>query len=459
MPDIPSDASTASAVPPARTLATSQPASPDTVGAKLARLFFANFFRLLLPTLSIAQWLVPVWVLTVPFPLWSDPGMAAHVVGPLCFFVSNLVFFRFSRRIDKFSLVPRFLLRLYFAFALTSLFCFVWLVLCGLAWGGASLLLGAVAGGLAVLDMRLTLQPTLTVGMQIVAGLGVVGLVLLFAYGYVAGQRRLQISRMELPLARWPRSGPRLRIAHISDLHIGTNLTARELDASVQRVNALDPDLIVVTGDILDSNPADIPVFFPRLKALRARLGVFACLGNHDRFAGPGRVAAGLAEHTDIRLLRDEVVHLPLGTTTLHVIGLRDRGRDWARGLHADAVLGRLRRTLPDDEPCILLSHRPNIFPAAAALHVDLTLSGHTHGGQLALPFWPQRLNIARFITRFPRGRYVIGTSLLYVNRGLGVSAERIRLFCPREIALMTCSAGKPAPARAPNPASPGLVA
>lgn len=459
MQNIPPGGSTASAAPPARTLATAPSASADTGGARLARLFFANFFRLLLPTLSIAQWLVPVWVLTIPFPLWSDPGLAAHVVGPLCFFVLNLVFFRFSRRIDKFSVVPRFFLRLYFAFALTSLFCFVWLVLCVLAWGGVSLLLGTVSGGLALLDIRLTLQPTLTAGIQTLGGLGVVGLVLLFAYGYVAGQRRLQISRMEVPLARWPRSGPRLKIAHISDLHIGTNLTACELDASVQRVNALDPDLIVLTGDILDSNPADIPIFFPHLKALRAKLGVFACLGNHDRFAGPGVVAAGLAEHTNIRLLRDEIVHLPLGPTTLHVIGLRDRGRDWARGLHADEVLGRLRRTLPDDEPCILLSHRPNIFPAAAALHIDLTLSGHTHGGQLALPLWPKRLNIARFITRFPRGRYVIGTSLLYVNRGLGVSAERIRLFCPREIALMTCSAGKPAPAHAPNPASPDLVA
>ena len=458
MPDIPSDASTASATSPARRLATARPASPETVGARLARLFFANFFSLLLSTLSIAQWLVPVWVLTVPFPLWADPGVAAHVVGPLCFFVLNLVLFRFSRRVDKFPVVIRFFLRLYFASSLTSLFCFVWLVLCGVAWGAVSLLLGAVSGGLAMLDVLLTLQPTLTVVMQTLAGLGVVGLVLLFVYGYVAGQHRLQISRMEVPLARWPRSGPRLKIAHISDLHIGTNLTARELDASVERVNALDPDLIVVTGDILDSNPADIPIFFPHLKALRARLGVFACLGNHDRFAGRGVVAAGLAEHTNIRLLRDEVVHLPLGPTTLHVIGLRDRGRDWARGLHADEVLGRLRRTLPDGEPCILLSHRPNIFPAAAALHVDLTLSGHTHGGQLALPFWPKRLNIARFITRFPRGRYVIGTSLLYVNRGLGVSAERIRLFCPREIALMTCSAGKPAPAHAPNPVAPDLV-
>lgn len=459
MPSLPSDGSTSSVVPPTQTFATFHPASPDTVRSRLVRFFFAKFFRLLFPTISIAQWLVPVWVLTVPFPLWDDPGVAAHVAGPLCFLISNFVLFRFSRRVDTFPVVPRFFLRLYFASALTSLFSFVWLVLCGLAWGGMSLLLGMISGGLAALDVRLTLQPALAAGMQTLAGFGVVSLVLLFAYGYLAGQRRLQISRMELPLARWPRSGPRLKIAHISDLHIGTNLTAGELDAFVRQVNALGPDLIVVTGDILDANPTDIPIFFPRLKALRARLGVFACLGNHDRFAGPGVVAAGLAEHTDIRLLRDEVVPLPLGATTLHVIGLNDRGRDWARGLHTDAVLGRLRKTLPDDEPCILLSHRPDIFPAAAALHVDLTLSGHTHGGQLALPFLPQRFNIARFITRFPCGRYVLGRSLLYVNRGLGVSAERIRLFCSREIALMTCTAGHPTPVRDPASTSPNLAA
>ena len=132
---------------------------------------------------------------------------------------------------------------------------------------------------------------------------------------------------------------------------------------------------------------------------------------------------------------------LPLPGTTLHLIGLDDRGKDWARGLDADATLTRLRADIPRHEPIILLSHRPDIFPAAAGLGIDLTLSGHTHGGQFALPFQSQQFNLARFITRFPRGQYTLGKCFLYVNRGLGVTGQRIRLFTPREIALLTCRA------------------
>src|SRR6185369_3874103 len=158
-------------------------------------------------------------------------------------------------------------------------------------------------------------------------------------------------------------------------------------------------------------------------------------LGNHDHYAGAERVVDQLRRWTPFRVLRDSAVTLDLDGTALHVIGLYDRGRDWARGVRSDGRLAQLLAEAPAGAPILLLAHRPDIFPQAAAAGVALTLSGHTHGGQLALP-GGRRRNLAAFITRFDRGLYSDGDSYLYVNCGLGVTGQRIRLFTPREITV-----------------------
>ena len=407
----------------------------------ISSVFFANFFTLLLITISLSQWIVPVWVVSVFFPVYSPPSVATALALTPILFCLNFFLLRFSRRLPTLPTALRLPLRIYFASAFISVFCFVFLVLCGALWALLSFLVAVCGFFLPFAELHLSLQPALTRGFQLFAGVSLVLITGLFIYGYLGGQRQLRISRRELSLAHWPATSPHITIAQISDLHIGTNLTAQELETYVRKVNELQPDLIFLTGDILDANPAYIPDFFPYLNALRARYGVFACLGNHDRYAGAQAVATGLTDYTNITLLRDQVAHLAIAGTTLHLIGLDDRGKDWARGLDADATLTRLRADIPRHEPTILLSHRPDIFPAAAGLGIDLTLSGHTHGGQFALPFQSQQFNLARFITRFPRGQYTLGKCFLYVNRGLGVTGQRIRLFTPREIALLTCRA------------------
>ena len=407
----------------------------------ISGVFFANFFTLLLITISLSQWIVPVWFVSIFLPAYSPPSAALALAVSLILFCLNLFLLRFSRRLSALPIVLRLPLRIYFASAFISAFCFVFLVLCGVLWALLSFLVAICGFFFPFAELHLSVQPVLTLGFQLFAGVSLILITSLFIYGYFGGQRQLRISERELSLAHWPATSPHITIVQISDLHIGTNLTTQELETYVQKVNELQPDLILLTGDILDANPAHIPDFFPYLNALHARHGVFACLGNHDRYAGAHAVAAGLADYTHITLLRDQVVHLAIAGTTLHLIGLDDRGKDWARGLDADATLTRLRADIPRHEPTILLSHRPDIFPAAASLGIDLTLSGHTHGGQFALPFQSHQFNLARFITRFPRGQYTLGNCFLYVNRGLGVTGQRIRLFTPREIALLTCRA------------------
>ncbi len=134
------------------------------------------------------------------------------------------------------------------------------------------------------------------------------------------------------------------------------------------------------------------------------------------------------------------------GSAVLAVAGVDDLGRDWARGVLEHPALPALATAAPAGAPLIVLSHRPDCFPQAARLGAVLQLSGHTHGGQLALPYLPGRLprNLAEFISRFHRGLYREGDATLYVNRGLGFTGQKIRLFSSREIALVTLRAAGP---------------
>ena len=406
----------------------------------ITRLFFANFFNLLLVCMSAAQYCIPVWLFTLFLPLFPAPSSNTVLLLPLIFFGLNITLIRSSFRSVNLPAPIRLLLRIYFAFGFITVFCLVFLVLLGAVWAVLSLIpiliLTVVS---AASPLQTSIPPLLWHTFRATAASGLLLLSALLLYGYLLGQKQLQISRVTLALANWPPTSPPLNIVHLSDIHIGTNLTQQELQTFVQKTNALDPDLIILTGDILDANADHIPDFFPHLNNLRARYGVFACLGNHDGYAGAQAVADGLVRYTDITLLRDRIAHLSIQATRMHLIGLDDRGKDWTRGLDSDAVLASLKASVPPNEPCILLSHRPDIFPSAAELGIDLTLSGHTHGGQFALPFAAQHLNLARFITRFPRGQYEHNNCFLYVNRGLGVAGQRIRLFTPREIALLTC--------------------
>jgi hypothetical protein len=226
-----------------------------------------------------------------------------------------------------------------------------------------------------------------------------------------------------------------LRIVQISDLHIGNGMEGETLRGMVGRVNALEPDLIALTGDIFDFDPRFVDEGARGLAGLHARLGVYAVLGNHDTYTGTDRVVEGLARHArGIRLLRDEIEAVPGLEPPLYMAGIEDPGRDWsASGVELPA-LDALAALRPADGPTVLLVHRPELFPQASRLGFRVVLAGHTHGGQLALPTPGGRFNLARIMFQFHRGLYEIGESTLYVNRGLGVAGPAVRFNCSREI-------------------------
>lgn len=261
------------------------------------------------------------------------------------------------------------------------------------------------------------------------------------AWGFAVAPRRLEVTLVQVMLPGLAPAQHGLRIAHLSDLHVGNGAEGARLARIVASANALAPDLIVLTGDLFDHDPAALVEGARALDALRARLGVFAVLGNHDHMTGAELVAAALSEHAPaLELLRGRFARLPL-REPLYVAGLDDPGHDWtARGGRLPA-LDALAAAAPADGPAILLVHRPDAFPQAAALGFGLVLAGHFHGGQLALPGGGGRWNAARLLTRFHRGVYRLGASTLYVSRGLGFAGPRIRLGSPPEIALVELAA------------------
>jgi hypothetical protein len=148
-------------------------------------------------------------------------------------------------------------------------------------------------------------------------------------------------------------------------------------------------------------------------------------------------VSAGLRELTPIRLLRDSADCIEIGGESLYLLGIDDPGRGITDRDHSSEALERLAKATPSDAARILLVHRPSYLRQIAALRLPVALAGHTHGGQITLPRPAHHHNIARLTANWTRGMWSSGESLMYVNRGLGVTTVPIRLNCPREIAMI----------------------
>jgi uncharacterized protein len=399
----------------------------------VAQVFFAHFFSLLLLGVSVAQWASAAWVLALCGVLFSAP---VHVVAAATIYAVNrrLIGSMRRRRGDR-GWRP-VVLRAYSAVAFTSLFCAIFLGVSAIAWGLMRVVLGALT--VQASTMRQVAAGTavdVTFRWFSVAGVGTI--VMAFIYGFTLGQRRLAVNSLRVPLNYAPALNG-LRIAHVSDIHLGHNLAEAQLRGFVEQVNALSPDLICITGDIADGPTTELPGQVPLLGELRAKYGVFAILGNHDHYAGASRVEAALRRDTDFTVLRDTIASVEIQGARLQIVGLDDVGRDWARGVSCHPALKRLTVQLSPGEPVLLLTHRPEPFAQAASLGIGLTLAGHTHGGQISIPWLDgRRRGLAWFVTEFDQGLFERDGSYLYVSRGLGVTGQRIRLFTPREISVI----------------------
>jgi predicted MPP superfamily phosphohydrolase len=256
------------------------------------------------------------------------------------------------------------------------------------------------------------------------------------AYGAIAALSRRVVEKVIVPIAGLPPQLDGLTIAQLSDIHAGFFMNESKIREHVEITNGLNPDIVALTGDFVATKSDQVAPFIRAISGLKAKYGVYGCLGNHDMFTDSEEdLEAGFGE-VGFKLLRGSNEIIDVDGAKLNIIGVDYIGYDRGAGNLNDELKGiKLEGTT------VLLLHAPYQFPNAAKAGIHLTLSGHTHGGQIALNFGDLIITPARLSTIFLAGLFKIGNSHLYVNRGLGTTGPPIRIGAPPEVTHITLKA------------------
>jgi hypothetical protein len=265
------------------------------------------------------------------------------------------------------------------------------------------------------------------------------------AYGLLYERTEIQTTHQRIKLARLPKAFDGFRIAQLSDIHIGPFMPAEDIRKYVAMVNQMKPDLVALTGDFVTWEASPAAVVVEALSHLQAPFGIYGCLGNHEHWAGvEDSITRRFAEH-GAKMLRHESATIVSGGERLNLIGVDYQTRTLfgppGDGIVRQYLEGVDRLMLPGAVN-ILFSHNPNTFDRAAELGIDLSLAGHTHGGQITLEYISPDLSPARLITAYVRGWYQKGQSQLYVNRGIGTIFSPVRFGAPPEITFYELQRG-----------------
>ena len=275
-------------------------------------------------------------------------------------------------------------------------------------------------------------------------------------YGYAAERLRYEVRRVEIPLTNLPPELDGMEIVQISDIHLSGYMTREAVRRAVDMANEVGADLAVVTGDLITGMHDSMADCVEEVRHLRAPLGVYGCNGNHEIYARAEDLAERLYRQAGMKLLRSENTVIHYQGAQLNLIGV-DYQRERTPGGRKMQMLAGIEPLVRRDMPNILLSHNPNSFNRAAELGIELSLAGHTHGGQVQVEILDVSISPARFITDYVAGLYhrpllmpdvpkrmgetiklipnaPKGLSALYVNRGLGTVGAPVRLGAPPEI-------------------------
>ena len=286
-------------------------------------------------------------------------------------------------------------------------------------------------------------------------------------YGFAAERLNYQVRRVEIPLPNLPSALDGMKIVQISDIHLSSYMSRAEVRRAVDMANDLCADLAVVTGDLITGSGDSIADCVDEIRRLHTPLGTWGCNGNHEIYARAEDEAGYLYGQAGMKLLRQENAQITFKGVKFNLIGVDYQRERTPRGQRQQTLAG-VEPLVRRDMPNILLSHNPNSFHRAAELGIELSLAGHTHGGQIQVEILDHRLSPARFITDYIAGLYqrplfaaalqeraasnssvtrALSPSLLpsasspmaqiYVNRGLGTVGAPVRLGVPPEISLI----------------------
>jgi predicted MPP superfamily phosphohydrolase len=302
----------------------------------------------------------------------------------------------------------------------------------GLVRGGYSLwetvkpmTLTSAAAATAALTRRAFLQKA-TIGFGAVALIST-------ARGLWLARGEPRHEQVTICLPQLPAAFDGLRLVQLSDFHSGPYMSREQMLRIRQTIEELKADLYFLTGDFVDAHAEQMPPFVEAFENLRAPLGVFTVLGNHDYFANIQTVEAGLAA-ANLPLLRNTSQVLERRGGKLAIIGVDDLWARWREGRGPD--IAAAVNDLPENVCKICLSHQPNYWPEIKKQQVHLTLCGHTHGGQFGI--MGTQISLARLASPYVAGLYKEEGMQLYVNRGLGVFGVPLRIGMPPEITEIT---------------------
>lgn len=294
-----------------------------------------------------------------------------------------------------------------------------------------TLLVALAAGGwllFGIASLVDLLYPILPDSVALFRRVGIGGAALILcalAYGHFIERRWIEVTRTRIPTAKLPAGTPPIRIVHLSDFHCtADDLLEKKVPGLVHQMS---PDLILMTGDYLGSLGGR-PTLNLLLCSLRSASGNFAVIGNHETWYTPH---LDLFKETPVVELDNEVRRISIRGIPLCLVGIRveeeEEGKRLFQGLAADTIN-------------IVLYHYPELLERASAYDVDLVLAGHTHGGQVALPYFGAIVTFSKGWKRYERGLYRKERTALYVNRGLGSDGglfPAVRFFSRPEIAIL----------------------
>jgi len=272
-------------------------------------------------------------------------------------------------------------------------------------------------------------------GIRIALLLLVLLIVSCLVWGFFIEPNRLVVNQQSIQIDTWPKELSGLRIALIADLHTGGwFIDENKLRLIVDRTNQLNPDLVVLLGDYVAPNSWHSRRVEPEitagvLKDLRAPLGVYAVLGNHDWWYNGAKVRRAF-EQNGIPVLEDEVVEIRWRDKSFWLAGLADL---WTRPQQIDETIAKV----PPGSTMIALTHNPDIFPRLPP-NVPLLLAAHTHGGQVSIPLIGTPIVPSRFGSKYTAGHVFENGHHMFVTTGIGTSILPVRFRVPPEIVVLT---------------------
>lgn len=307
----------------------------------------------------------------------------------------------------------------------------------GAQWAMAVTLLylaTAFAGGAAYfLASRNVVNPGRRKALKAISG-AIVALPAGFAAaGLIRAWSRPELREINIAIPGLPKDLQGLRIAQLTDIHYGPFFSMRDLEWAVAMANEAKPAITVVTGDLITRRFDNLEECIWILRGLKADAGVYGCHGNHEVYARAVNAATALGRAAGIQFLRSESATLKFGSASLALTGVdyQPQGSRYLRTVRPQTGAVNL-----------LLSHNPDVFGRAASLGFDLTLAGHTHGGQINVEILHEHVNVARFFTPWVYGLYRQGGKSIYVSGGLGTVGAPVRLGAPPEVTVVKLCAG-----------------